>query len=72
MGQIFSEHRKLKAGDTFTVDWLPGTGTVITVKGQPQGEPFKELAFFDALLGIWLGPRPADWQLRDALLGKPA
>lgn len=72
MGQIFSEHKKLVAGDTFTVDWLPDTGTVITVKGQPQGEPFKELAFFDALLGIWLGPRPADWQLRDALLGKPA
>ncbi len=72
MGQIFSEHRKLKAGDTFTVDWLPGTGTVITVKGQAQGEPFKEPEFFDALLGIWLGPRPADWQLKDALLGKPA
>lgn len=71
MGQIFAEHKKLMAGDTFTVDWLPGTGTVITVKGQPQGEAFKEPEFFDALLGIWLGPRPADWQLKDALLGKP-
>lgn len=70
MSQIFSEHKMLKAGDTFAVDWLPGTGTVVIVKGQPQGEPFTEPAFFDALLGIWLGNQPADWKLKDALLGK--
>lgn len=72
MGQIFAEHKRLAAGDRFTVDWLPGTGTVITVKGVPQGEPFREPEFFDALMGIWLGPRPADWKLKEALLGKPA
>lgn len=72
MGQIFAAHKKLQAGDNFYVDWLPGTGMVITVKGQPQGEPFKEPEFFDALLGVWLGPNPADWLLKDALLGKPA
>ncbi len=72
MGQIFSAHKKLLAGDNFYVDWLPGTGMLITVKGQPQGEPFKEPEFFDALLGVWLGPNPADWRLKDALLGKPA
>ncbi|AVP56487.1 chalcone isomerase family protein [Pulveribacter suum] len=70
MSQIFSEHKMLKAGDVFTIDWLPGTGTLVSVKGQPQGEPFKEPAFFDALLGIWLGHQPADWKLKDALLGK--
>jgi len=70
MSQIFSEHKMLRAGDTFAVDWLPGTGTVVVVKGQPQGEPFKEPEFFDALLGIWLGNQPADWKLKDALLGK--
>ena len=52
------------------IDWIPGTGTVLTVKGQVQGEPFKEPEFFNALLGIWLGPQPADWKLKDALLGK--
>jgi hypothetical protein len=70
MSQIFSEHKKLVTGEQFTIDWIPGTGTVITVKGQPQGEPFKEPEFFNALLGIWLGPQPADWKLKDALLGK--
>ena len=72
MGQIFSDHKKLLVGDPFSIDWVPGTGTIITVKGQPQGEPFPEPEFFRALLGIWLGPQPADWKLKDALLGKPA
>lgn len=72
MSQIFSDHKKLVAGDAFSIDWIPGTGTVITVKGVPQGEPFKEPEFFNALLRIWLGPNPADWKLKDALLGKPA
>lgn len=72
MSQIFSDHKKMQPGEQFMIDWIPGTGTVITVKGQVQGEPFKEPAFFDALLGIWLGPAPADWKLKEALLGTPA
>ncbi len=72
MSQIFSDHKKLNAGDTFALDWVPGTGTVVTVRGVQQGEPFKEPEFFNALLRIWLGPNPADWKLKEALLGKPA
>ena len=72
MSQIFSDHKKLQAGAQFMIDWIPGTGTVITVKGKVQGEPFKEPEFFNALLGIWLGNLPADFKLKDALLGKPA
>jgi hypothetical protein len=71
MSQLFTEVKQLKAGDTFTIEWLPGSGTLITVKGQPKGEPFKEPEFYNALLRIWLGPSPADWKLKDALLGKP-
>lgn len=70
MGQIFSEQKKLLPGETFTLDWIPGSGTVVTVKGKVQGEPFKEAEFFNALLRIWLGPLPADLKLKDALLGK--
>lgn len=70
MSDIFSRHKKLMTGDTFTVDWLPDQGTVISVKGLPQGEPFKEPAFFQALVRIWLGNNPADALLKDALLGK--
>lgn len=72
MGQIFSDQKKLVAGDAITIDWIPGTGSIVTVKGLVQGEPFKEAEFFNALIRIWLGPTPADWKLKDALLGKPA
>ena len=75
MSQIFSDCKKLAAGDTFTIDWVPGTGTVITVSNPkcPQNnEPFKEVEFYNALLRIWLGPNPADWKLKDAMLGKAA
>lgn len=70
MSQIFSDHRRLQAGDSFTLDWVPGTGTVVSVRGVPQGEPFREPEFYQALLRIWLGPAPADWQLKELLLGR--
>ncbi len=70
MSQVFSNHKVLKTGENFVIDWIPGTGTVLTIKGKVEGEPFKEEAFFEALMRIWLGPKPADWKLKEALLGK--
>lgn len=70
MGEIFAEHKKLQSGEAFEMEWIPGTGTVISVKGKPQGEPFREPDFYNALLRIWLGPKPADRDLKEALLGK--
>ncbi len=70
MGQIFSDQKKMVAGENFTIDWIPGIGTVISVKGKQQGEPFKEPEFYAALMRIWLGNSPADDKLKDALLGK--
>lgn len=69
MSQVFTNHKTLKAGETFVLDWIPGTGMRLTVKGVQEGEPFREPEFFEALMRIWLGARPADWQLKDALLG---
>jgi hypothetical protein len=34
-----------------------------------QGEPFKEPEFYKALMSIWLGGVPADFKLKDQLLG---
>ena len=72
MSQLFTDIKGLKTGDNFTIEWVPGTGTIVTVKGVQQGEPFKEPEFYNALLRIWLGPVPADYKLKDALLGKAA
>jgi hypothetical protein len=72
MSQIFSECKKLMPGDSITIDWVPGTGTLIGVKCISNSDPFKEPEFYNALLRIWLGPSPADWKLKEALLGKAA
>ena len=70
LSDIFSGRKKLQAGESFAVEWLPGTGTVITVNGKPEGQPIKEPEFYSALMRIWLGNTPADAQLKEALLGK--
>jgi hypothetical protein len=70
MSELFFQKKKLNAGDSFSVDWIPGTGTVIMINGKPSTDPVKEPEFFSALVKIWLGQSPADSMLKDALLGK--
>jgi hypothetical protein len=70
MADLFSKRKKLAAGDSFTVDWIPNSGTVISVNGKVEADPIKEPEFYTALMSIWLGPAPADAMLKEALLGK--
>lgn len=70
MGEVFASHKRLLPGEQLVIDWLPGQGMQITVRGKLQNENFKSPEFFGALMNIWLGKSPADWQLKDALLGK--
>jgi hypothetical protein len=72
MSEIFVQKKKLKTGESFGVDYIPGTGTVVFVNGQLiPGEPIKGEDFFNVLLKIWLGKSPADSDLKVALLGGP-
>jgi hypothetical protein len=68
MGDIFTAIKVQNPGDVITMDWIPGTGLVITAKGKVQGEPFKEPEFYRAMMSIWLGNSPADFKLKEALL----
>ena len=70
LAELFAAKKKLVAGDSFDVDYAPGVGTTITINGKATGEPITEPVFFTALMKIWLGANPADWQLKDALLGQ--
>jgi hypothetical protein len=69
MGEIFSTNKVMAVGDVILLDWIPGTGMITTFRGKVQSEPFKEPEFFKAMMSIWLGPVPADFKLKDALLG---
>ena len=71
-GEVFGSLKKLNAGDEFSIEYIPGVGTMFLVRGVQQLTPVTEPEYFNAVLRIWLGPNPADWKLKDALLGKPA
>lgn len=70
MSDIFGTYKVLSPGDKILIEWIPGIGTVLSVKGKVQGEAFKDPEFFRALMSIWLGTAPVDFKLKDALLGQ--
>ncbi len=69
-GQIFQDVKKASAGTAIHVDWVPNTGAVVFYDGKQVGEVIKEPEFYNALLRIWLGDKPADDKLKTQLLGK--
>ncbi len=58
----------LKEGDVVMLDYLPGKGTRVTIKGKVKGI-IKGKDFNRALLDVWLGNKPADEDLKQAMLG---
>ena len=65
---IFHRIDEVKKGDVVALDYLPGSGTQISlngvVKGTVGGAPFNS-----ALLKVWLGDKPAQADLKQKLLG---
>ena len=68
INQFNSMFVTVRKGDEIRLDYLPGTGTQVsinnTLKGTVPGEDFSK-----ALLKIWLGSEPADGNLKEAMLG---
>lgn len=62
--------KPLKEGDVCNLDYVPGTGTTVTINGAKKGTiPGAE--FMRALWGIWLGSNPpGGTALRDGMLGR--
>jgi len=61
-----------KTGTLVVIDWIPDAGTRLTVGGQVRGKDIAGEDFYRALLRIWLGEKPVQDDLKQALLGKPA
>ena len=57
-------------GATVIIDWLPESGTRLTFNGEKRGGDIPGDDFHRALLKVWLGDKPAQDDLKDALLGK--
>ena len=72
LAEALSAVQRFAPGDVLTIDYDPKTGTSFHAKGQQRGETIPGPAVFDAAMHIWLGSDPADWKLKDLLLGKTA
>lgn len=59
---------EVKSGDDIILDYLPGIGTRVIIRGQVKGVVAGK-DFNDALLAIWLGKEPVSSDLRQELLG---
>lgn len=68
LNRMMSTIGVIKKGGVIHLDYLPGTGTQVTVNGE-QKITIKGEDFFQAMLRIWIGKKPVDGRLRDAMLG---
>ncbi|WP_374352688.1 chalcone isomerase family protein, partial [Chitinimonas sp.] len=68
MNAIFQAVKTVSTGDVITLDFLPGKGTQITVRGQVK-DVIAGDDFGHALLKVWLGKKPATADLKAAMLG---
>lgn len=71
-GEMFAMLEGLKKGDVLDLDWIPGTGTQNSLNGKPIGEVTQDQAFYNAVMKIWLGPKPVDSSLKPKLLAPAA
>lgn len=62
---------EVESGTEIFLDQLANGATRLVVNAQQRGVDIADVHFYPALLRIWLGIRPADHDLRDALLGHP-
>ena len=69
LAAIMAEMKEAKKGMRITLDWLPAAGTQVTVDGKATGAPIPGEDFYRALLRIWLGDKPVQDDLKNALLG---
>ncbi len=68
LADIFNSVDEVKPGDVVTLDYLPASGTQISVNGTARGT-IVGAEFNRALLQIWLGDKPVQTNLRQGLLG---
>ena len=52
------------------IDWLPESGTRLSFNGAAKGSDIPGEDFYQALLKIWIGDKPAQDDLKEQLLGK--
>ena len=68
LGAIMDQVKEARKGMAIGLDWT-GTETQVLINGKPAGKPIAGADFYKALLKIWLGDKPVQDDLKQALLG---
>lgn len=68
LSAIMAEMKEAKKSMRITLDQVAG-GTQLTIEGKAAGKPIAGEDFYRALLGIWVGEKPVQDDLKRALLG---
>jgi Chalcone isomerase-like len=61
----------VKKGDVVNLDFIPSRGLLLTLNGQPRGEPIAGDDLYAGVLKIFIGELPVDKKLKAGLLGTP-
>ncbi len=67
-GEMFAGIPGLKKGDVLDLDFIPGSGTACLLNGKPLCNAVPDVSFYNAIMKIWLGNKPADASLKPKLL----
>ena len=67
-GEMFAQFPGLKKGDELIVDWIPGVGSQAWLNGKKVGDALPDVAFYNAIMRIWIGDKPVDSSLKPKLL----
>ena len=62
--------KTVSIADSDVADVVVAGPQEVLVNGKLASESITEPVFFTVMMKFWLGPNPADWQLKDALLGQ--
>lgn len=70
LGEIFALVPELAQGTVLNIDMIPDVGLKVSVNGKKIAEPIGDMAFCNAILKIWIGDKPVDRKLKQAMLGE--
>ena len=70
LAELLSLFTDGKEGDVILLDFLPESGTAVSLNGAARGKPIPGEDLYRSLLRIWLGDKPVDGDLKKGMLGQ--
>lgn len=70
LSELILSIKEAKQGDLLDLDFVPDSGTQISVNGKTIGQAIPGEDFYQAVLRIWIGDKPVQDGLKTGLIGK--